>query len=38
MHNTWAQLAFMLAYLAIYTWVYRALVHFKAPKLMIRRG
>ena len=37
MQNTWAQLAFMLTYLAMYIWLYRALVHFKAPKLMIRR-
>jgi UDP-N-acetylmuramyl pentapeptide phosphotransferase/UDP-N-acetylglucosamine-1-phosphate transferase len=37
MQNTWAQLAFMLTYLAMYTWLYRALVHFKAPKLMNRR-
>jgi UDP-N-acetylmuramyl pentapeptide phosphotransferase/UDP-N-acetylglucosamine-1-phosphate transferase len=37
MQNTWAQIAFMLAYLAIYTWLYRALVHFKAPNLMNRR-
>jgi UDP-N-acetylmuramyl pentapeptide phosphotransferase/UDP-N-acetylglucosamine-1-phosphate transferase len=37
MQNTWVQLALMLIYLAIYTWLYRALVHFKAPKLMNRR-
>jgi UDP-N-acetylmuramyl pentapeptide phosphotransferase/UDP-N-acetylglucosamine-1-phosphate transferase len=37
LQNTWAQLAFMLTYLAIYTWLYRALVHFKAPKLINRR-
>ena len=37
MQNTWAQLVFMLTYLAIYIWLYRVLVHFKAPKLMIRR-
>ncbi len=37
MQNTWAQLAFMIAYLIMYTWLYRALVHFKVPKLMNRR-
>ncbi len=37
MQNTWGQLALMLAYLAMYTWLYRALVRFKGPKLMIRR-
>ena len=37
MQNTWAQLALMLTYLAIYTWLYQALVHFKAPKFMNRR-
>jgi UDP-N-acetylmuramyl pentapeptide phosphotransferase/UDP-N-acetylglucosamine-1-phosphate transferase len=37
MQNTWAQLVFMLIYLAMYTWLYRALVHFKAPKLINRR-
>jgi UDP-N-acetylmuramyl pentapeptide phosphotransferase/UDP-N-acetylglucosamine-1-phosphate transferase len=37
MQNTWAQLALMLTYLAIYTWLYRALVHFKAPKRLNRR-
>jgi hypothetical protein len=37
MQNTWAQLALMLTYLAIYTWLYRALVHFKAPKRMNKR-
>jgi UDP-N-acetylmuramyl pentapeptide phosphotransferase/UDP-N-acetylglucosamine-1-phosphate transferase len=38
MQNTWAQLALMLTYLAMYIWLYRALVHFKAPKLLaIRR-
>ena len=37
MQNTWAQLTFMLTYLAIYTWLYRALVHFKTPKFMNRR-
>jgi UDP-GlcNAc:undecaprenyl-phosphate GlcNAc-1-phosphate transferase len=37
MENTWAQLALMLSYLAMYIWLYRALVHFKVPKLMNRR-
>ena len=37
MENTWAQLALMLCYLAMYIWLYRSLVHFKAPKLMTRR-
>ena len=37
MQNTWAQLSFMLIYLAMYTWLYRALVHFKAPKRMNKR-
>ena len=37
MENTWAQLALMLCYLAMYIWFYRSLVHFKAPKLMTRR-
>ncbi len=37
MQNTWALLALMLTYLAMYTWLYRALVHFKAPKLLNRR-
>lgn len=37
MQNTWAQLALLLSYLAMYIWLYRALVHFKAPKLMNRR-
>ena len=37
MQNTWAQLALMLTYLGMYIWLYRALVHFKAPKLMNRR-
>ena len=37
MENTWAQLALMLCYLAMYIWFYRSLVHFKAPKLMNRR-
>ena len=35
--NTWAQLALMLTYLAMYIWLYRALVYFKGPKLMNRR-
>jgi UDP-N-acetylmuramyl pentapeptide phosphotransferase/UDP-N-acetylglucosamine-1-phosphate transferase len=34
MQNTLAQLALMLIYLAMYSWLYRALVHFKAPKPM----
>ncbi len=38
MQNTWLQLAFMLTYLALYTWLYRALVHFKVPKLMKTRS
>jgi UDP-GlcNAc:undecaprenyl-phosphate GlcNAc-1-phosphate transferase len=37
MQNTWAQLAFMLIYLAMYVWLYRAAVHFKVPKILIRR-
>jgi UDP-N-acetylmuramyl pentapeptide phosphotransferase/UDP-N-acetylglucosamine-1-phosphate transferase len=37
MHNTWAQLALMLSYLAMYTWLYRALVHFKAPHILNKR-
>ena len=37
MQNTLLQLAFMLIYLFIYIWLYRALVHFKTPKLMNRR-
>lgn len=37
MQNTWVQLGFILTYLAMYTYVYRALVYFKAPKLMFRR-
>jgi UDP-N-acetylmuramyl pentapeptide phosphotransferase/UDP-N-acetylglucosamine-1-phosphate transferase len=37
MHNTLAQLALMLTYLVMYIWLYRALVHFKAPKLINRR-
>ena len=37
MQNTWAQLALLLTYLGMYLWLYRALVHFKAPKLINRR-
>ena len=37
MENTWTQLALMLCYLAMYIWLYRSLVHFKAPKLLTRR-
>ncbi len=37
MQNTLLLLAFILTYLAMYTWLYRALVHFKVPKLLIRR-
>jgi UDP-N-acetylmuramyl pentapeptide phosphotransferase/UDP-N-acetylglucosamine-1-phosphate transferase len=36
--NTWAQLALMLIYLAMYIWLYRALIYFKAPKIMILRS
>jgi UDP-GlcNAc:undecaprenyl-phosphate GlcNAc-1-phosphate transferase len=37
MQNTWVQLTLMLTYLAMYIWLYRSLVHFKAPKIMKRR-
>lgn len=34
MQNTLAQLALMLLYLAMYIWLYRAIVHFKVPLIM----
>ncbi len=34
MHKTWAQLVLMFIYLAMYLWLYRSLVRFKAPKCM----
>ena len=34
MHSTWAQLALMLGYLAMYIWLYRRLVRFKSPIAM----
>jgi hypothetical protein len=37
MQNTWLQLALMLTFLAMYTWLYRALVQFKVPKLIRAR-
>ena len=37
MENTWAQLALMLTYLAMYIWLYQALVNFNSPKFMTRR-
>lgn len=37
MYSTWAQLLLMLVYLAMYIWLYKSLVRFKAPPFMRQR-